>query len=53
MLGHVRLLVSLIEGVAIRRQEILDLLRGSMRQHSIARRRKSDYVLAFVNQHPP
>lgn len=53
LLPYVRMLVSLIEGVRFSCQTLLDLLRRSMRQHSIARRRRADYVLAFLHQHPP
>ena len=53
MLPYVRMLVSLIEGVELTREEVLSLLRRSMRQRSIVRRRRIDYVLGFLHQHPP
>lgn len=53
MLPYVRMLVSLIEGVAYSCQEVVALLRRSMRQHSMSRRSRRDYVLAFLHQHPP
>ena len=53
MLPYVRMIVSLIEGVEFTREEVLGLLRRSMRQRSIARRRRIDYVLGFLHQHPP
>lgn len=53
MLPYVRMLVGLIEGVELSCREVLDLLRQAMRQHSIATRRKIDYVLGFLHQHPP
>lgn len=53
MLPYVRMVVSLIEGIELSDQEIVRLLRQAMRQHSIAYRRRSDYVLRFLQQHPP
>lgn len=53
LLPYVRMLVSLVEGVAFSRQAIVDLLLRTMRQHSLSRRTRVDYVLAFLHQHPP
>jgi hypothetical protein len=53
MLPYVRMVVRLIEGIEFGGQEIVGLLRQAMRQHSIAYRRRSDYVLRFLQQHPP
>jgi len=53
MLPHLRMLVALIEGVRLDRQQLVDCLLRALRQHSIVRRRRVDYVLAFLNQHPP
>jgi hypothetical protein len=53
MLPYVRLLVRLIEGVEVSRVELVGLLRQALRQHSIASRRRHDYVLAYLHQHPP
>jgi len=53
MLPYVRMLVSLIEGIELTREEVFCLLQRSMRQRSIARRRRIDYVLGFLHQHPP
>jgi len=53
MLPYVRMLVSLIEGIEFSYQELVMLLRQAMRQHSIARRTRSDYVLRFLHEHPP
>ena len=52
-LSHLRMIVRLIEGVVLNRREMIDLLRAAMRQHSFAYRRRIDYVLAFLHQHPP
>lgn len=53
LLPYARMLVSLIEGIEFSCHEIVNLLCQALRQHSIARRRRADYVLAFLNQHPP
>jgi hypothetical protein len=53
MLPYVRMVVSLIEGIEFRCDEILRLLRQAMRQHSIAYRRRTDYALGFLDRHPP
>ncbi|MGO9270423.1 MAG: hypothetical protein ACLQOO_09255 [Terriglobia bacterium] len=53
MLPYVRMVIGLIEGVELTRQEVLCLLRRSMRQRSMAHRRRIDYVLGFLHQHPP
>ena len=52
-LPYVRMMVSLIEGVRVGVKELLALLRQALRQHSIASRRRTDYVLRFLWQHPP
>jgi len=53
LLPYVRMVVSLIEGVRVSLKQLRGWLRQALRQHSIARRRRFDYVLAFLNQHPP
>ena len=53
MLPYVRMVVSLIEGIEFSDQEMVLLLRQALRQHSIARRPRSQYVLRFLHEHPP
>jgi len=53
MLPYVRMVVSLIEGIEFSDQEMVLLLRQALRQHSIARRTRSEYVLRFLHEHPP
>ena len=53
MLPYVRMVVSLIEGIEFSYQELVMLLRQAMRQHSIGARRRIDYLLGFLHQHPP
>jgi hypothetical protein len=53
MLPYVRMVVNLIEGVELSCGEVLRLLRKTMRQHSINARSRIDYILDYVNEHPP
>lgn len=53
LLPYVRMVMSLIEGREFRCQEVVTLLQKALRQHRMARRRRADYVLAFLHQHPP
>lgn len=53
VLPYLRMMVSLIEGVPFAVEELLALLRQGLRQHSIASRKRTDYVLRFLRQHPP
>jgi hypothetical protein len=53
MLPYVRMVMGLIEGVELTCREVVGLLRQAMRQHSIGSRRRIDYLLGFLHQHPP
>jgi len=53
LLPYVGMIVSLLEGLRLGRQELLQLLLESLRQHSIAYQTRTDYVLRFLHQHPP
>lgn len=53
MLPYVGMIVNLLEGIQLRRHELLERLLRSLRQHSIASRTRTDYVLRFLHQHPP
>ena len=53
LLPYVGMIVSLLEGIHLHRHELLELLLRSLRQHSIAYRTRTDYVLRFLHQHPP
>ncbi len=50
---YVQMMTRLIEGWPVSRQEILEMLIRSMRQHSIVRRRRMDYVLAYLKENAP
>lgn len=53
VMPYLRMLVSLIEGIAFTSAELLQLLRRALRQRSIAMRKRGDYVLSFLRKHPP
>lgn len=53
VLPHVRMVIRLVEGIAWSFREVVGLLRRAMRQRSIARRQWTDYVVGFLQQHPP
>jgi hypothetical protein len=53
MLPYARMLVRLIDGVKLTCREVLAMLRESLRQRSMPMRRRIDYVLGFLHQHPP
>lgn len=52
MVAHVRMVTSLIEGRKVSREEILQMLERAMRQHSIGRERRIDYVMRTLKEHP-
>jgi len=53
MVAHVCMVVSLIEGRRVSREEIREMLAKVLRQHSIGRRRKIDHAVAWLIEHPP
>jgi hypothetical protein len=53
MVGYVAMVASLIEGRPVSEAEILQMLVRALRQHSMARRRRMDYVVAELNKHGP
>ena len=53
ILSYAQLLVQHIEGFRLSSNQLITALRKSMRQHSIAYRTRTDYVLQFLHQHPP
>jgi hypothetical protein len=53
ILPYVRMLASVLERRTISREELLAALRTSMRQRSMARAPGREYVLRYLNQHPP
>jgi hypothetical protein len=53
ILPYALMVASVIERRTIRREELLATLRKGMRQRSIGRRPHREYVLCYLNQHPP
>ena len=53
MLSYLAMVASMIEGHTISREKLLQVLRRSMRQRSFDRLPRREYVLGFLNQHPP
>jgi len=53
MLPYLAMLASIIEGRAISPEQLLQVLRQSMRQRSFDRLPRREYALCVVNQHPP
>jgi hypothetical protein len=53
MVEHVRMVTSLIEDREVSLEEILEMFRKELRQHSMARRRKIDQAVSWLNENPP
>lgn len=53
IVAHVRVVVSLIEGFVVSREEVVAMLERTVRQHRIVRERRIDYVLRWLAEHPP
>ncbi len=53
IVGYVATVASLIEGRRVSEAEIVRMLARAMRQHSMARRRRMDYVVAQLHKHGP
>ena len=53
VLPHVLMVASVIEGRTIHRAELLAALRNTMRQRSIGRWPRREYVVRYLNHHPP
>ena len=53
LLSYLAMVTSLLERRPIGREELLDLLRSSLRQRRINRLARREYVLRYLQQHPP
>ena len=53
LVGYVAMVATLIEGRRVSQAEMLQRLVRAQRQHSMARRRRMDYVVAQLHQHGP
>jgi hypothetical protein len=47
VLGYIGMVVSLIEGRRVSQEEIVEMLARAVRQHSISRRRRMEYLLSY------
>ena len=50
---HVRVVVSLIEGRRVSREEMVEMLAKVLRQQGMGRRRKIVQAVAWLNENPP
>ncbi len=53
IVGYVRLVTSLIEGRAVGLAEVVEMLKGVLRQHSMVRMRQRDKMVAGLHERPP
>jgi hypothetical protein len=53
VLPYVLMVASVLEGRTIHREELLAALGRTMRQRSIGGEPRREYVLRFLQQHPP
>ncbi len=53
ILPYVQMVASVIEGRTITREELIAALLKRMRQRSIGRLPHREYILRYLNQHPP
>jgi hypothetical protein len=53
LLPYLAMIAGVIEGRAIGYDELLGVLRRSMRQRSFDRLPRREYVLRFLDRHPP
>jgi len=53
MVRHVRMVTSMIEGRSVSREEVLEMLERTLRQHSMGQERWIDYVLRALREERP
>jgi len=53
MVLYLVMVVRLIEGWTVSIEEILEMLQRAVRQHSMVRQRRADYLVWHLNRHPP
>jgi hypothetical protein len=53
ILDYVCVVVGLIEGRKVRLWEVVEMLEGTLRQHRMARTRRIDQSVAWLNEQPP
>jgi len=53
LLPYVLTVVNLLAGVHLDGRQLVTLLLAVLRQHSMALRRRANYVREYLHQHPP
>jgi hypothetical protein len=53
VVDYLLVVTSLIEGRPVSREEVLEMLRRAVRQHSFARERRIDYLVRRLKEEPP
>jgi hypothetical protein len=53
MVCYLRMVISLIERRRVSAAEILEMLKKVLRQHSLSRRSRIDYIVQYLNKHAP
>ena len=53
LLPYVLTVVNLLEGLRLDLPQLVELLLALLRQRSMGLRRRRDYVLEYLHQHPP
>ena len=52
IVSYIRMAISILEGRQVHREEILEMLARTRRQHSFAREKRIDYVLRRLREEP-
>jgi len=53
LMEHIQVILGLMEGRPVSLEEIWEMLVRVLRQHTMARRRKVDHTVAWLNEQPP
>jgi len=53
MVEYVHVETSLIEGWRVSREQTVEMLKRTLRQHSIVRERRIDYFVRLLKANPP
>jgi len=53
MVSYLQMVIGLIEGRRMGRSEILEMVARVVRQRSMERRRRIDYILQYLNERAP
>jgi hypothetical protein len=53
MVEHIRMQTSLLEEREVSREETIAMLKRVLRQHSLGREKRMDYILRHLKENPP